>query len=63
VTRANNGIVISQRKYVLDVLEEIGLMNSKFLDTPMDCNAKLHPWIAMPNFYLFCESHSDPKKY
>ena len=34
-------IVISQRKYALDILEETGLMNSKSVDTPMDPNTKL----------------------
>jgi len=28
VAQSNNGSVISQRKYALDILEEIGLMNS-----------------------------------
>jgi len=43
VARSNTGIVISQRKYALDILEEIGLMNSKSVDTPMDPNIKLLP--------------------
>jgi len=38
-----DGIVISQRKYALDILEEIGLMNSKSVDTLMDPNTKLLP--------------------
>jgi len=37
------GIVIFQRKYALDILEETGLMYSKFVDTSMDPNAKLLP--------------------
>jgi len=41
VAQSNNGIVISQRKYALDILKEIGLINSKFVDTPMDPNVKL----------------------
>ena len=36
-----NGIVISQRKYATDILEEIGLMNAKFVDTPMNPDTKL----------------------
>jgi len=36
-----DGIVISQRKYALDILEETGFMNSKSVDTPMDPNTKL----------------------
>ena len=43
VAQSNIGIVVSQRKYALDILEEIGLMNSKFVDTPMDPNVKLVP--------------------
>jgi len=31
----------SQKKYALDILEETGLMNSKFVNIPMDPNAKL----------------------
>jgi len=41
VAQSNTGIVISQRKYAFDILEEIGLMNSKSVDTPMDPNVKL----------------------
>ena len=40
-TQSNNGIVISQKKYASDILEEIGLMNSKSVDTSMNPNAKL----------------------
>jgi len=43
VTQSKDGIIISQRKYVLDILEEIGLMNSKSVDIPMDHNTKLLP--------------------
>ena len=46
VAQSNTGIVISQRKYALDILEEIGLMNSKSVDTPMDPNVKL---LSFPN--------------
>jgi len=38
IAQSNNGIIISQRKYALDILEETGIMNSKFVDTPMDSN-------------------------
>jgi len=41
VTQSNDGIVISQRKYAMDILEETGLMSSKSVDTPMDPNTKL----------------------
>jgi len=43
VAQSNNGIVISQIKYALDLLKETRLMNSKSVDTPMDPNAKLLP--------------------
>jgi len=39
----------------MDILEEIGLMNSKFINTPMDPNTKL-----LPNQV---ESFSNPKQY
>jgi len=55
IAQSNNGIVISQKKYALDILEEIGLMNSKSVDTPMDPNAKLQPSKGEPL--------SDPEKY
>jgi len=41
-------IVISQRKYALDILEETRLMNSKFLHTLMDLNTKLLPYQGKP---------------
>jgi len=34
------GVIISQRKYALDILE-IGLINCKPIDSPMDSNQKL----------------------
>jgi len=55
VEQSNNGIVISQRKYSLDILEETGLMNSKYVDTSMDPNVKLLPSKGEPL--------SDPKKH
>jgi len=55
VAQSNNGIVISQRKYALDILEKTGLMNSKSIETPMDPNAKLLPSQGEPL--------SDPEKY
>ncbi|GAV59353.1 LOW QUALITY PROTEIN: hypothetical protein CFOL_v3_02884, partial [Cephalotus follicularis] len=42
VARSNTGIFISQRKYVLDLLDETGMLDcSKPLETPMDPNQKL----------------------
>jgi len=43
IAQSNNGIVISQRKYALDILEEIGLTNSKSVETLMNPNVKLLP--------------------
>ena len=50
-----DGIVISQRKYALDILEETRLMNSKSVNTPMDPNTKLLPNQGKPM--------SDPEQY
>ena len=55
VAQLNNDVVISQRYYTWDILEEFGLINSKFVETLMDPNAKL-----LPNHG---ESLSNPKKY
>jgi len=41
VAQSNDGIVISQRMYAMDILEETRLVSSKFVDTPMDLNTKL----------------------
>jgi len=41
--RSNTCFVLSQRKYALVILEETWLMNSKFVDRPMDPNAKHLP--------------------
>ena len=42
VVRSKEGISLSQRKYVLDVLEETSLLGSKPMETPMDPNVKLY---------------------
>jgi len=55
VAQSNIFIVISQRKYALDILEEVGLINSKFVDTLMDPNVKF-----LTNQR---EPLSDPKMY
>ena len=36
-------MVISQRKYTLDILAKIGMLDCKPVDTPMDPNVKLVP--------------------
>ena len=43
VARSSEGICLSQRKYVLDLLSETGMLGSKPLDSPMDPNTKLLP--------------------
>ena len=41
VSRSRKGIFLSQRKYVLDLLEETELVEAKPCDTPMIANVKL----------------------
>jgi len=41
VAQSQEGIAISQRKYVLDILEETGILDCKPVDIPMDPNVKL----------------------
>lgn len=41
VARSRKGIVVSQRKYILDLLEETGMSGCRPADTPMELNAKL----------------------
>jgi reverse transcriptase-like protein len=38
VLRSNKGIFISQKKYVLDLLAETGMMDCKRIETPMMVN-------------------------
>ena len=39
---------MSQKKYVLDILEETGMLDCKPVDTPMDLNVKLVPGQGKP---------------
>ena len=48
VAQSNSDVVISQRKYVLDILEDIGMLDCKLVDTPMDPNVKLVPGQGEP---------------
>ena len=41
--RSKEGIVVSQKKYVLDLLKEIGMMGCRPAETPMEPNLKLQP--------------------
>ena len=42
-TRFNEGIFVNQRKYVLDLLCETGLLGCKQAKTPIEANLKLQP--------------------
>ena len=41
VAQSNSEVVISQRKYTLDILTDTGMLDCKPVDTPMDPNVKL----------------------
>ena len=41
IARSREGILVSQRKYVLDLLKETGMLSCKPTNTPMDRNIKL----------------------
>ena len=41
--RSKKGIFVSQRKYVLNLLEETGLLGCKPTETPMEPNLRLQP--------------------
>jgi len=43
VVRSKNDIFLSQRKYILDLLSEAGMLGCKSIDSPMDVNTKLLP--------------------
>ena len=38
VARSREGIRLSQRMYVIDLLDETGILGSRLIDTPMDSN-------------------------
>ena len=38
IAQSNSGVVMSQRKYALDILEETGMLECKPVDTLMDPN-------------------------
>lgn len=44
VAQSNSDVDISSTKYALNILEEIGMLDYKHVDTPMDLNVKLVPW-------------------
>ncbi|RDX64646.1 Copia protein, partial [Mucuna pruriens] len=55
VAQSKEGIVISQRKYALDILQETSMSNCRPVDSPMDPNMKLMVKQGEP--------YSDPKRF
>ena len=43
IAQSKYGVVVNQRKYALEILEETGMLDCKPLDTLMDPNVKLVP--------------------
>ena len=43
---------MSQKKYVLDILEKTGILDYKPIDTPMDSNVRLAPGQGEPLLHL-----------
>ncbi|RVW77007.1 putative mitochondrial protein [Vitis vinifera] len=48
IAKSSSGVVMSQRKYALNILEETGMLECKLVDTPMDPNVKLVPGQGEP---------------
>ena len=48
IDQSKSSVVMSQRKYVLDTLEEMGMLDCKPVNTPMDPNVKLVPGQGEP---------------
>ncbi|RVW98210.1 Retrovirus-related Pol polyprotein from transposon RE2 [Vitis vinifera] len=55
IAQSSSGVVLSQRKYALNILEETGMLDCKPVDTPMDPNVKLIPRQGEPL--------GDPRRY
>ena len=55
IAQSNFGVVLSQRKYALDILEETDMLDCKPVDTSMDPNVKLVPGQE--------KSLGDPRRY
>ena len=43
IAQSKSGVIMNQRKYDFEILEEIGMLDCKPVDTPMDSNVKLLP--------------------
>ena len=41
IAQSKSDVVVNQRKYALEILEEIGMLDCKPIDTPLDTNVKL----------------------
>ena len=41
IFQSNSNVVMSQRKFILDILEETDMLDCKLVDTIMDSNVKL----------------------
>ena len=48
ISRSEKGIHLSQRKYTLDILEDVGMLECKPTSTPMELNHKLSHLAADP---------------
>ena len=48
IAQSNSSVIMFQRKNVLDILEETGMLDCKPVDTPMDLNVKLVPGQGEP---------------
>ena len=48
IAQYSSGVVMSQRKYALNILEETSMLECKPIDTPMDPNVKLVPGHGEP---------------
>ena len=48
ITQSKSGLVMNKRKYALEILKEIGMLDCKPIGTPMDPNVKLEPGQGEP---------------
>ncbi|RVW90647.1 Retrovirus-related Pol polyprotein from transposon RE1 [Vitis vinifera] len=59
VARSRKGIVVSQRKYILNLLKETGMLGCKPIDTPMDSQKKLDIGFAVSAVSQFMHSPTE----